>query len=459
MKKLLSLLLALALILPLGTSARAAQTDSGVSVMWNGEYIEFTDAYPTVRDNRTMIPIRAFMEAAGAEVDYADRTVYLTLEDGSEISFVIGETTAQVTRGGETRTIVMDTKTFIEDNRSYVPLRFFSEALGYDVYWDADSRTAVVIDSDALIAAADARFTYLNGILASSGDIEGAYTDTASVSGYITLFDEYGTSYSMPFSAQASAVVSDMGSEETLTYDLSTLSPFFVSMYGEDADTDDIDALLTGEIRALADGASGDVYAQYPEAIYDIMRYGGAEIPEGAWVYITAEDVDSALLPLGNIASGGSVTVGSILYSAAAANYGAADIYGGFTEVCESLALLFGDEQFAVTEDGAALDIALGDIETDGFTLTVSVTISNDGSAVGSVTLDALYDEETTLTFEIAFSSYGGVTVASVSLTVPDVMSVTADIISTVTASDAEPDITPPDGAVIVPLSDITGEE
>ena len=108
----------------------------GIGVMWMDEYVQFPDEQPTVRNERTMIPIRAFMECTGAVVDYADGVVYLSTPDGTEISFVIGETTAKVIRSGVTETIAMDVATYAENNRTFVPLRFFSQALGYDVLWD-----------------------------------------------------------------------------------------------------------------------------------------------------------------------------------------------------------------------------------------------------------------------------------------------------------------------------------
>ena len=95
------------------------------------------------------------------------------------------EMTAKVVRGGVTETIAMDVATYAENNRTFVPLRFFSQALGYDVFWDADYQTAVVIDADELIGSADANLKVLNGLMKSGSkyDMAKTYKSTGALTG------------------------------------------------------------------------------------------------------------------------------------------------------------------------------------------------------------------------------------------------------------------------------------
>ena len=78
---------------------------------------------------RTMVPVRILAETFGATVDYTDGVV--TIVDGdTTVVMTVGEDTYTV--NGEEQT--MDTAPVIGDgDRTYVPVRFVAEALGYNV--------------------------------------------------------------------------------------------------------------------------------------------------------------------------------------------------------------------------------------------------------------------------------------------------------------------------------------
>lgn len=96
------------------------------------------DVAPKIVNDRTMLPIRFIAEALGAKVDWIEesQTVKIT-SDGIEISLVIGEDFATV--NGEK--IDLDSPSFIENDRTYLPIRFVSEKLGADVKWDDATQT------------------------------------------------------------------------------------------------------------------------------------------------------------------------------------------------------------------------------------------------------------------------------------------------------------------------------
>ena len=91
---------------------------------------------------RTMVPVRVLAESFGADVEYADNVV----------TIVDGDTTVVMNIGEETYTVngeekAMDTAAVIgDDDRTYVPVRFVAEALGYSVtpLYDANGLTSSV---------------------------------------------------------------------------------------------------------------------------------------------------------------------------------------------------------------------------------------------------------------------------------------------------------------------------
>ena len=100
-----------------------------------------TDVPPTIVDGRTLVPMRAIFEALGAEVDWDGETRTATGTLGEHtVSIQVGAKTALV--DGQARTL--DVPAQIIQNRTMVPARFISEALGCTVAWDGATQTAAV---------------------------------------------------------------------------------------------------------------------------------------------------------------------------------------------------------------------------------------------------------------------------------------------------------------------------
>lgn len=133
--------------------------DSGSFGWISGEYSEFTsqdevvvkvndhrvsfDIPPYIDENyRTMVPIRFVANELGAEVEWdaENRQVIIELYEET-IILEIGKRT--VLLGEEELTI--DTEPVLKEKRTMVPLRFVSEALGADVNWEGDTRTAFIV--------------------------------------------------------------------------------------------------------------------------------------------------------------------------------------------------------------------------------------------------------------------------------------------------------------------------
>ncbi|MCT4563320.1 MAG: copper amine oxidase N-terminal domain-containing protein [Maledivibacter sp.] len=116
--------------------------DNTVNVEVDGVKIKFKDAKPFInKEQRTVVPVRFIAEALGAKVDWngETRTVFID-QDKKHIKLVIGAMEATV----DSKIIKFDTKAEIYFNRTFVPLRFVSEALGASVGWNGESRTVTV---------------------------------------------------------------------------------------------------------------------------------------------------------------------------------------------------------------------------------------------------------------------------------------------------------------------------
>jgi len=161
MKRFLSLLCALALILALpvhgagltvqfyGEDAKRyapAQTVEAVTVLLNGKALD-TDVPALLRDGRTMVPVRPLAEALGATVGWDASTRRVTLKRGEDrVVLTLGSATAQV--NGASKALPDGVPAVLAKQggaeRTLAPLRFVAEALGAQVDWDNAGRTATI---------------------------------------------------------------------------------------------------------------------------------------------------------------------------------------------------------------------------------------------------------------------------------------------------------------------------
>lgn len=93
------------------------------------EWKPFVDA-----NGRTQFPIRFIAESLGYQVDWSEKDQKVTLtKNGHTVVMTIGSRAYTV--DGATK--YMDTEPFLQADRTFVPLRFVAEGLGYEVGWRA----------------------------------------------------------------------------------------------------------------------------------------------------------------------------------------------------------------------------------------------------------------------------------------------------------------------------------
>lgn len=108
----------------------------------NGRLIDF-DVKPIIKNNRTLVPLRAIFESIGAIVQWngKDQMIYATRNNRS-IKLGINSINALV-NGIENKT--MDVPATLYKNRTFVPLRFVGEAFDGTVQWDGKTKKITII--------------------------------------------------------------------------------------------------------------------------------------------------------------------------------------------------------------------------------------------------------------------------------------------------------------------------
>ncbi|MBR0469707.1 MAG: copper amine oxidase N-terminal domain-containing protein, partial [Clostridia bacterium] len=141
MKKIISLITAAAISVSCVAVASAARVEDissalqndEIHIIYNDKAVEYEDAKPVNTDGRVMIPFRAALETMNADVDYDDATKTVTATKGdTTITFELLDDTIYIDNNGEKSEITMDVPMLVEDGRTYVPVRFMSNALGMD---------------------------------------------------------------------------------------------------------------------------------------------------------------------------------------------------------------------------------------------------------------------------------------------------------------------------------------
>ena len=100
-----------------------------------------------LRAGRTMLPARFVAENLGARVLWDEQSQLVTiigknLKTGEDttILITIGAASARVNN----KKIKLDSSAFIENDRTYTPLRFISENLGASVEWNESDKQVLI---------------------------------------------------------------------------------------------------------------------------------------------------------------------------------------------------------------------------------------------------------------------------------------------------------------------------
>lgn len=170
MKKVLSILLSLTMLISAIAFSTTAYAVEYVAVYLNGDAIDFptTDARPQIINNRTYVPVRKTCEALGLEIDWNSKTETMTLtRDGVVISHTMRSNIVYV--NGEAKTF--DTSSINANNRILMPIRMIAESIGATVTWDDPTRSVHITTTSSN-----------NNNTSSSTDVSGAVVNSITAS-------------------------------------------------------------------------------------------------------------------------------------------------------------------------------------------------------------------------------------------------------------------------------------
>ena len=145
-KKRLAILLTIITLLSFIIFPTQNPSASELSVYINDQPQHFTPA-PIIQSGTTLVPMRAFFEALGANVGWDNSTRTATGKRGDiTVTLTIGSQTAYV--NGQPKTLEVPAQ--LVNSLAYIPLRFVSESLGDKVEYIHETRTIKITSLDMI---------------------------------------------------------------------------------------------------------------------------------------------------------------------------------------------------------------------------------------------------------------------------------------------------------------------
>ncbi|MDO4553236.1 MAG: copper amine oxidase N-terminal domain-containing protein [Bacillota bacterium] len=417
--------LVLAMVLACGALAFADEAGNEYGVMIDGEYVTFTDAAPQNVEGRIMVPFRAIFESLGAEVEYAAETRTVTAALGAKtISFDVGGSEILIEEDGASQTRAMDVVPFIDEasDRTYVPTRFIAEALGFVVGWDAEAKTAVVIDP-AMFDGLNEELGILSLMFQQNTDMEQVYAGQGSITlegqmdmnqlailqlGQAAEEDQGSISISMDGSIS--------GMQQGNNADLDLVMPLVMSVTAEGQT---IDTEMDLSMKTKLDGETMTLYLQCP--LYAQMGM----LEEGAWLKMDMqafyEDMGMDVTQLMELAgSGADLEVEALLAEMLSlyADSFTVSTYQEIQSLTEVLVDCLGDEAFVQTSSGG-YTVYTAEFESpsvEGVALDGSLVIRARGEVFADFDLEMNLSMEDS--FNVALQARGSALTAEMSFSV-----------------------------------------
>ena len=435
-----------------------------VNVLLGDRCIAFTDAVPEVKNGRTMVPLRAALEAMGAriEFDQATKTAIVTGEKAS-FTHVVG---SDVITRADGSTVKMDVRSYVTpSNRTMVPVRFFSQVLGYDVFWDNGYRMAFLLDEETFAEKVDSRLTILNDYLAGNAkrfDASKNYKEDVTLSGTVKVIDSIKGDRSYPYSGKASVLLGKDGMSMSLSADLGDLAELLEGLGGKLPEA--YRALtVKPELEAIF---SDKLYFRSPLLDAAMAKANAPQAVSGAWY---ATDAVMSFPDLYRSMYGGNedYTVGKVLY--AAMKQGDANRFyegwSGTKQLAAAAVELFGDETF--TKSGSGYKWHFGKEELakllaeaiPGFIadsgveeLSIDLTLRSDGGVELKYTAAMNAKEEAAFRIDYTLTGNSSRMTVKGAVQVRNVCDVTFDAAVSVRTTSEKPLTAPPAGATIITL-------
>ena len=176
----------------------------GIKILINNKLVQ-TDVAPFIEEGRTLIPLRSVMEELGLSVTWEEESRAVGVHtDDTSLELAIGSDRAKVTKKIDAATVAetfsLDVPARIVEDRTFIPIRFVAQTLGFNVGWIETTQTVTIsgtlpgenkgeerADIIGHITGINANTILVEGLLANGTQYDKAYVsfdeDTPIVSG------------------------------------------------------------------------------------------------------------------------------------------------------------------------------------------------------------------------------------------------------------------------------------
>jgi uncharacterized YkwD family protein len=144
-------------------ASQPAGASETITVVVDGEKVDFPDTQPQIRDGRVLVPLRGTFETIGATVrwDENERTISSSKKEhlenmdvkmriNSPYVFKDYSYYTLIKSEHEQTVLKIDQSPIILGNRTMLPLRVSGESFGYNVSWESKSRTVKLSKTSSL---------------------------------------------------------------------------------------------------------------------------------------------------------------------------------------------------------------------------------------------------------------------------------------------------------------------
>ena len=120
---------------------------AGESASINNAGVQQHDVAPKIVNDRTMLPARFVAENLGADVSWDGDKELVTiqgknLKTSEDVTILITIGAEYAVVNGEN--VKLDSPAFIENDRTYTPIRFISERLGASIEWNEETQQVII---------------------------------------------------------------------------------------------------------------------------------------------------------------------------------------------------------------------------------------------------------------------------------------------------------------------------
>lgn len=128
------------------TKADIIAAVEAIELLLDGQEVEL-DVPPEVKNQRTMVPVRAVGEAIGADVEWVQEKQQVVMtRAGSAVTMTLDSTIATV----DGVAVEMDVAPYATNGRTLLPARYVAEFFGQKVEWDGQNRRVLITENKSV---------------------------------------------------------------------------------------------------------------------------------------------------------------------------------------------------------------------------------------------------------------------------------------------------------------------